>query len=69
MERLMNQLLGKEMKLYSARYEDAKFFYELDTSKRLSEFRGQLNGILFHFFPTLRIDKITCICLVSPLRR
>ncbi|KAF5790006.1 putative glycine--tRNA ligase [Helianthus annuus] len=48
-----------------ARYEDAKFFYELDTSKRFSEFRGQLNGILFHFFPTLRIDKITCICLVS----
>ncbi|KAJ0439139.1 putative glycine--tRNA ligase [Helianthus annuus] len=31
-----------------ARYEDAKFFYELDTSKRFSEFRGQLNGILFH---------------------
>ncbi|KAJ0682500.1 putative glycine--tRNA ligase [Helianthus annuus] len=65
MEQLMNQLLGKEMKFYSARYEDANFFYELDTSKRFSEFRGQLNGILFHFFPTLRIDKITCICLVS----
>ncbi|MFS8001907.1 putative glycine--tRNA ligase [Helianthus anomalus] len=32
---------------------------------RFSEFRGQLNGILFNFFPTLRIDKITCICLVS----
>uniref|UniRef100_A0A251UAL8 glycine--tRNA ligase n=1 Tax=Helianthus annuus TaxID=4232 RepID=A0A251UAL8_HELAN len=48
-----------------ARYEDAKFFYELDTSKRFSEFRGQLNGILLNFFPTLRIDKITCICLVS----
>lgn len=31
-----------------ARYEDAKFFYELDTSKIFSEFRGQLNGILFH---------------------
>ncbi|KAL8227954.1 hypothetical protein R6Q57_015538 [Mikania cordata] len=31
-----------------ARYEDAKFFYELDTSKRFSEFRSQLNGILFH---------------------
>ncbi|MFS7917095.1 putative glycine--tRNA ligase [Helianthus anomalus] len=48
MEQLMNQLLGKEMKMYSARYEDAKFFYELDTSKRFPEFRGQLNGILFH---------------------
>ncbi|PWA43880.1 glycine-tRNA ligase [Artemisia annua] len=31
-----------------ARYEDAKFFYELDTSKKFSEFRSQLNGILFH---------------------
>ncbi|KAJ0751856.1 putative glycine--tRNA ligase [Helianthus annuus] len=55
---------GNEVVL-RARYEDAKFFYELDTSKRFSEFRGQLNGILFNFFPTLRIDKITCICLVS----
>ncbi|KAI3796619.1 hypothetical protein L1987_39297 [Smallanthus sonchifolius] len=31
-----------------ARYEDTKFFYESDTSKRFSEFRSQLNGILFH---------------------
>lgn len=31
-----------------ARYEDAKFFYKMDTSKRFSDFRSQLNGILFH---------------------
>ncbi|KAK9142891.1 hypothetical protein Syun_012291 [Stephania yunnanensis] len=31
-----------------ARYEDAKFFYEIDTSKRFSEFRSRLSGILFH---------------------
>jgi hypothetical protein len=31
-----------------ARYEDAKFFYEMDTRKKFSEFRNQLDGILFH---------------------
>jgi hypothetical protein len=31
-----------------ARYEDAKFFYEMDTRKKFSEFRSQLKGILFH---------------------
>ncbi|GAV59119.1 tRNA-synt_2e domain-containing protein/tRNA_synt_2f domain-containing protein [Cephalotus follicularis] len=31
-----------------ARFEDAKFFYEMDTSKKFAEFRGQLKGILFH---------------------
>lgn len=31
-----------------ARYEDAKFFYEQDTRKRLKDFRSQLKGILFH---------------------
>ncbi|CAN1248915.1 Glycine--tRNA ligase, chloroplastic/mitochondrial 2 [Linum perenne] len=31
-----------------ARYEDAKFFYEMDTRRRLSEFQSQLKGILFH---------------------
>jgi glycyl-tRNA synthetase len=34
--------------LCRARYEDAKFFYELDTKKKISEFRSQLKGILFH---------------------
>ncbi|CAN1829385.1 Glycine--tRNA ligase, chloroplastic/mitochondrial 2 [Linum perenne] len=33
-----------------ARYEDAKFFYEMDTRRRLSEFQSQLKGILFHCF-------------------
>lgn len=42
-----------------ARYEDAKFFYEVDTRKRFSEFRDQLQGILFHVsFPSVHIlDK------------
>jgi len=31
-----------------ARYEDAKFFYEMDTRKRFTEFRKQLKNILFH---------------------
>ncbi|XP_031501765.1 glycine--tRNA ligase, chloroplastic/mitochondrial 2 isoform X2 [Nymphaea colorata] len=31
-----------------ARYEDAKFFYNMDRQKRLTEFRDQLKGILFH---------------------
>lgn len=34
--------------MFRARYEDAKFFYEMDTRKRFSEFRSQLKGILFH---------------------
>jgi len=39
-----------------ARYEDAKFFYEVDTRKRFSEFRDQLQGILFHVsFPSVHI--------------
>lgn len=33
---------------YRARYEDAKFFYGVDTRKKFSEFRDQLKGILFH---------------------
>jgi len=31
---------------FLARYEDAKFFYQLDTRKRLVEFHEQLDGIL-----------------------
>lgn len=31
-----------------ARYEDARFFYKMDTQKKFSEFRPHLNGILFH---------------------
>ncbi|GMN55646.1 hypothetical protein TIFTF001_024756 [Ficus carica] len=41
-----------------ARYEDAKFFYELDTGKRFSEFRSQLNGILFHEKLGTMLDKM-----------
>ncbi|KAL3651134.1 Glycine--tRNA ligase, chloroplastic/mitochondrial 2 [Castilleja foliolosa] len=42
-----------------ARYEDAKFFYELDTSKKFSEFRNQLKGILFHEKLGTMLDKMT----------
>ncbi|KAL6494135.1 Glycine--tRNA ligase, chloroplastic/mitochondrial 2 [Orobanche gracilis] len=42
-----------------ARYEDAKFFYELDTSKRLLEFRNQLREILFHEKLGTMLDKMT----------
>ncbi|CAJ2647990.1 unnamed protein product [Trifolium pratense] len=34
-----------------ARYEDAKFFYELDTHKMFSEFRKQQENMLFHTSP------------------
>ncbi|KAL0429137.1 UNVERIFIED_CONTAM: Glycine--tRNA ligase, chloroplastic/mitochondrial 2, partial [Sesamum radiatum] len=42
-----------------ARYEDAKFFYELDTSKRFSEFRDQLKGILFHDAASLAMSDLS----------
>lgn len=42
-----------------ARYEDAKFFYETDTTKRFSQFRNQLNGILFHEKLGSMLDKMT----------
>lgn len=42
-----------------ARYEDAKFFYETDTRKKFSEFRGQLNGILFQEKLGTMLDKMT----------
>ncbi|KFK42585.1 hypothetical protein AALP_AA1G014500 [Arabis alpina] len=41
-----------------ARYEDAKFFYGMDTSKRFSEFRDQLKGILFHEKLGTMLDKM-----------
>lgn len=41
-----------------ARYEDAKFFYELDTSKKFSDFRDQLKGILFHEKLGTMLDKM-----------
>ncbi|XP_068650080.1 glycine--tRNA ligase, chloroplastic/mitochondrial 2 [Aristolochia californica] len=47
-----------------ARYEDAKFFYNIDTQKKFSEFRSQLKGILFHeklgtmLEKMMRIEKI-----------
>lgn len=40
-----------------ARYEDAKFFYQLDTRKRLVEFREQLDGILFQEKLGSMLDK------------
>ncbi|XP_010503435.1 PREDICTED: glycine--tRNA ligase, chloroplastic/mitochondrial 2 isoform X2 [Camelina sativa] len=53
-----------------ARYEDAKFFYEVDTRKRFSDFRGQLQGILFHEKLGTMLDKmnrlqkmVTKLCL------
>ncbi|KAK4782824.1 hypothetical protein SAY86_007198 [Trapa natans] len=42
-----------------ARYEDAKFFYEMDTRKKFSEFRTQLNGILFHEKLGTMFNKVT----------
>ncbi|KAL9235540.1 hypothetical protein vseg_010291 [Gypsophila vaccaria] len=41
-----------------ARYEDAKFFYETDTKKKLLEFRGQLSGILFQEKLGTMLDKM-----------
>nr|CAB3466676.1 unnamed protein product [Digitaria exilis] len=41
-----------------ARYEDAKFFYKMDTQKKFSEFRGQLSGILFHEKLGTMLDKM-----------
>ncbi|KAK9273495.1 hypothetical protein L1049_018305 [Liquidambar formosana] len=42
-----------------ARYEDAKFFYEMDTRKKFLEFRSQLKGILFHEKLGTMLDKTT----------
>ncbi|KAM0920529.1 hypothetical protein ACQ4PT_007477 [Festuca glaucescens] len=41
-----------------ARYEDAKFFYKMDTQKHLSDFRGQLKSILFHEKLGTMLDKM-----------
>ncbi|KAI3845045.1 hypothetical protein MKX03_021533 [Papaver bracteatum] len=41
-----------------ARYEDAKFFYEMDTNKKFNEFRNQLKGILFHEKLGTMLDKM-----------
>ncbi|XP_017226569.1 glycine--tRNA ligase, chloroplastic/mitochondrial 2 isoform X1 [Daucus carota subsp. sativus] len=41
-----------------ARYEDAKFFYELDTGKKFTDFRDQLKGILFHEKLGTMLDKM-----------
>ncbi|XP_028225025.1 glycine--tRNA ligase, chloroplastic/mitochondrial 2-like [Glycine soja] len=49
---------GNEAVLW-ARYEDAKFFYEMDTCKRFSEFRKQLKNILFHEKLGTMLDKMT----------
>ncbi|KAL0907737.1 hypothetical protein M5K25_022169 [Dendrobium thyrsiflorum] len=42
-----------------ARYEDARFFYMMDTKRKLSEFRGSLNGILFHEKLGTMLDKMS----------
>ncbi|KAK4267917.1 hypothetical protein QN277_024636 [Acacia crassicarpa] len=44
-----------------ARYEDAKFFYEMDRHKRFSEFRNQLKNILFHEKLGTMLDKMNRI--------
>ncbi|CAI9101241.1 OLC1v1038518C1 [Oldenlandia corymbosa var. corymbosa] len=49
-----------------ARYEDAKFFYETDTSIRFSEFQGQLQGILFHEKLGTMLDKVNRIQSIAP---
>ncbi|CAH9136448.1 unnamed protein product [Cuscuta epithymum] len=41
-----------------ARFEDAKYFYDLDRSKKFSEFRIQLKGILFHEKLGTMLDKM-----------
>lgn len=41
-----------------ARYEDAKFFYELDTRRKFMDFRDQLKGILFHEKLGTMLDKM-----------
>lgn len=40
-----------------ARYEDAKFFYEMDIRKKFADFQGQLKGILFHEKLGTMLDK------------
>ncbi|XP_074301715.1 glycine--tRNA ligase, chloroplastic/mitochondrial 2-like [Silene latifolia] len=47
-----------------ARYEDAKFFYETDTRKKLIEFRGQLSGILFQEKLGTMLDKMKRIEMI-----
>ncbi|KAG9452154.1 hypothetical protein H6P81_005058 [Aristolochia fimbriata] len=42
-----------------ARYEDAKFFYNIDTQKKFSDFRSQLKGVLFHEKLGTMLDKMT----------
>ncbi|KAK9102892.1 hypothetical protein Sjap_020146 [Stephania japonica] len=49
-----------------ARYEDAKFFYEIDTSKRFSEFRSRLRGILFHEKLGTMLDKMIRVERIVP---
>ncbi|KAL5985329.1 hypothetical protein ACLOJK_027310 [Asimina triloba] len=44
--------------VHRARYEDARFFYKMDTNKKFSEFRSQLNGILFHEKLGTVLDKM-----------
>ncbi|KAK8957847.1 hypothetical protein KSP39_PZI001241 [Platanthera zijinensis] len=41
-----------------ARYEDARFFYKIDAQRKLSDFRGRLNGILFHEKLGTMLDKM-----------
>ncbi|XP_072994242.1 glycine--tRNA ligase, chloroplastic/mitochondrial 2 isoform X1 [Typha latifolia] len=49
-----------------ARYEDANFFYKLDTQKKFPEFRSHLKGILFHEKLGTMLDKVTRIQSTVP---
>ncbi|KAF9602974.1 hypothetical protein IFM89_032977 [Coptis chinensis] len=42
-----------------ARYEDAKFFYEMDLRKNFYDFRSHLKGVLFHEKLGTMLDKMT----------
>ncbi|GKU88509.1 hypothetical protein SLEP1_g2761 [Rubroshorea leprosula] len=49
-----------------ARYEDAKFFYEMDTRKKFMDFRSQLKGILFHEKLGTMLDKMMRVESIVP---
>ncbi|KAG0497840.1 hypothetical protein HPP92_002531 [Vanilla planifolia] len=44
-----------------ARYEDARFFYKMDTQRKLSEYRSDLVNILFHDKLGTMLDKVSRI--------
>ncbi|CAI0446273.1 unnamed protein product [Linum tenue] len=56
----INELVVREGNeaVLRARYEDAKFFYGMDTRRKFSEFQSQLKGILFHEKLGTMLDKV-----------